>query len=72
MSLCGLRQEGTECLGDCPDAAYFGPNVLEESDVIDMLNMSEEDLHLISLVNHRLLNASTYGSVAVLPSLANP
>ena len=35
-----LRQQGTQCLGDCPDAAYFGPNILEHSDVIDMLNMS--------------------------------
>ena len=62
------RQEGTECLGDCPDAAYFGPNILEDSDVIDMLEMSGDELHLVSVVNHRLLNASIYGSVAVLKS----
>ncbi|CAE7472831.1 GIP [Symbiodinium sp. CCMP2456] len=61
-------QEGTECLGDCPDAAYFGPNILEDSDVIDMLEMSGNELHLVSVVNHRLLNASIYGSVAVLKS----
>ena len=53
---------------DCPDAAYFGPNILEDSDVIDMLEMSGDDLHLVSVVNHRLLNASIYGSVAVLKS----
>ena len=29
--------QGTECLGDCPDAAYFGPHILEESDEIEML-----------------------------------
>ena len=36
--------------------------------MIDMLNMSGDELHLVSMVNHRLLNASIYGSVAVLKS----
>lgn len=59
----------TECLGDCPDATYFGPNVLEDSDSIDMLSLrTDQELHIVSLVNHRLLNASIYGSIALLRS----
>ena len=33
-----------------------------------MLELSGNELHLVSVVNHRLLNASIYGSVAVLKS----
>ena len=33
-------------------------------------SMPGDELHLVSMVNHRLLNASIYGSVAVLKSKA--
>lgn len=57
----------TECLGDCPDAAYFGPHIHEDTDDIEMLSLpTDNELHVIALVNHRLLNSSTYGSVALL------
>jgi len=32
-------RENTECLGDCPDAAYFGLNIVEESDKIEMQSL---------------------------------
>ncbi|CAK9080736.1 unnamed protein product [Durusdinium trenchii] len=62
-----LRHD-TQCLGDCPDAAYYGPFIREESDVIDMLTLSEDEVHLVSVVNHRRSNVSVYGSLAVLKS----
>ena len=62
-------KDQTECLGDCPDAAYFGPNIEEDSDKIEMLSLDTADeLHVVTLVNHRLLNAASYGSIAVLKS----
>ncbi|CAJ1431126.1 unnamed protein product [Effrenium voratum] len=62
-------RHNTECLGDCPDAAYYGPNVHEDSDGVDMLKLSSDDeLHVVSLVNHRHLNISVYGNLAVLRS----
>jgi hypothetical protein len=59
---------GTECLGDCPDATYFGPYVLPDSDRIKMLTLSDHEIHVVTLVNHRLLNASEYSSIAILKS----
>ena len=44
----------TECLGDCPDAAYFGPNIEPDSDAIRMVSLvSDAELHVVTLVNHR-------------------
>ena len=60
-------EQHTECLGDCPDAAYFGPNVQPHADEIEMLRLdSDDDVHLLVAVNHRQLNASVYGSLALL------
>ena len=60
-------EKGTECLGDCPDAAYYGPHVLPDSDRVEMLSLGSDDtLHLVSLVDHQKLGAATYGSVALL------
>ena len=62
---CLKRRE--ECLGDCPDAAYYGPHVLEDNNTVQLLRLERDDeLHLIMLVNHRTLNVSVYGSIAVL------
>ena len=60
-------EKHTNCLGDCPDAAYFGPNVHAERDEIEMLSLrTDDELHLVTLVHHRQLNSSVYGSVALL------
>ena len=62
-------KRGTQCLGDCPDAAYFGPHIRADSDEIKMLTLSSsEELHVVTMVNHRMLNASVYGSIALLRS----
>ena len=62
-------QENTECLGDCPDAAYLGLNVEEDSDNIEMQALrTDDEVHIVTLVNHRKVNASVYGSVAMLTS----
>eukprot|EP00435_Cladocopium_sp_Y103_P049365 s542_g14.t2 len=58
----------TQCLGDCPDAAYYGPYIREDSDVIDMLTLEDDEVHLVGLVNHRYWNVSVYGSLAALRS----
>jgi hypothetical protein len=64
-----LKSRDHECLGDCPDAAYFGPHIRDEDDRIEMLSLlTDDELHLVTLVNHRLLNASSYGSIALLTS----
>jgi hypothetical protein len=52
-------------IGDCPDAAYFGPHVREDRDDIQMLQLDEDHVHIVSLLNHRVLNASVYASIAV-------
>ncbi|KAL1504155.1 hypothetical protein AB1Y20_010564 [Prymnesium parvum] len=60
-------EQRTECLGDCPDAAYFGPNVHADRDAVEMLQLQREDeVHLVTLVNHRQLHAAVYGSIALL------
>ena len=60
-------EKDTECLGDCPDAAYFGPHVQAESDDIEMLQLRGDDvIHLVTAVNHRQLDAAVYGSIALL------
>ena len=62
---CLKRRE--ECLGDCPDAAYYGPHVLADNNTVQLLRLERDDeLHLLMLVNHRTLNVSVYGSIAVL------
>jgi len=62
----------TECLGDCPDAAYFGPHIREDSDDIHMLkHPADHELHVVTIVNHRLLNASTYSSIAILKAASD-
>ena len=56
-----VPREGDECLGDCPDAAYYGPHVLPDSDRVEMLSLGSDDtLHLVSLVDHQQLGAATY------------
>ncbi|KAL3906704.1 MAG: hypothetical protein SGPRY_010451 [Prymnesium sp.] len=59
-------EQRSECLGDCPDAAYFGPNVRAGEERVDMLQLREDEVHLITLVHHRRTNASVYGSIALL------
>mmetsp|Transcript_24329 Transcript_24329/g.36081 ORF Transcript_24329/g.36081 Transcript_24329/m.36081 type:complete len:852 (+) Transcript_24329:171-2726(+) len=62
-------QENTECLGDCPDAAYFGLNIQEASDSIKTLLLpTKNEFHLVTMVNHRQSNAAIYGSIAILKS----
>jgi hypothetical protein len=84
-------RDNTECLGGCPDAAYFGLNVAVEqqdddggdcgdggdgnhssasSHNFETLNAwpTINELHVVTMVNHRVLNASIYGSVALLTS----
>ena len=52
-----------ECLGDCPDAAYFGPHVKADDDAVEMLTLSAEgQVHIVTAVHHRQLNASIYGN----------
>ena len=57
----------TECLGGCPDAAYFGLNVDKTKD-FESLALSLDELHVVTLVDHRALNNSVYGSLALLTS----
>ena len=60
-------RDGTQCLGDCPDAAYFGPHIAEGRDAVELIPLEGDDeLHVVSLVDHRALNSSVYGSVAIL------
>jgi len=81
-------RDNTECLGGCPDAAYFGLNVAVEQQDDDGAGGAEgnhsstsfhnfetltawptiNELHVVTMVNHRVLNASIYGSVALLTS----
>lgn len=62
-------KHGTECLGDCPDAAYFGPNIHKDTDDIETFTLSSNsELHVVTVVNHRLLNVSNYASIAMLKS----
>ena len=52
-----LDAEDEECLGDCPDAAYFGPHIRADSDRVKMLSLRRDDeLHIVTIVNHRTLN----------------
>lgn len=54
-------------MGDCPDAAYFGPHIREDSDDIEMLQLKTDDeLHIVTLLNHRELGAAKYSSIALL------
>ena len=77
-------RDNIECLGGCPDAAYFGLNVAakQQDDDGDGNHSSASshnfetlaawptlnELHVVTMVNHRVLNASIYGSVALLTS----
>ena len=62
----------TKCLGDGPDAAYFAPYVHEDSDEMRLLSLSDEEMHVVSLVDHRRLGAAVYGSIALVrPSRAS-
>jgi hypothetical protein len=81
-------KDNTECLGGCPDAAYFGLNVVAEQQDDDGGNgggsnhssasshnfetltawPTINELHVVTMVNHRVLNTSIYGSVALLTS----
>ena len=59
----------TQCLGDCPDAAYYGSNIRNNTDVIPALQLKRHDeLHWIALVDHRYTKAATYSNVALLTS----
>ena len=52
---------GTECLGDCPDAAYFGPNIHPDRDDIEMLSLpTDDEFHVVTMVNHRALKAAVF------------
>lgn len=60
-------EQDTECLGDCPDAAYYGPHVRADTDDVRMLKLpTEAHVHVVTVVNHRELRAAVYGSVALL------
>jgi hypothetical protein len=59
----------TECLGDCPDASYFGSHIRDDTDIIPALTLKGNDeLHVMAMVDHRRTKASTYSSVALLTS----
>ena len=61
-----LRQR-TKCLGDGPDAAYFAPNVHEMHDEMELMRLqSDDELHIVVICHHRSLNASVYGSIAMV------
>ena len=56
-------EKDTECLGDCPDAAYFGPNVHAERDAIEMLRLpTDRELPGVTVLNHRQLRAAAYAA----------
>ena len=58
---------GHQCLGDCPDAAYFGSNIHPNHERIESLSLrNDNEFHLISMVDHRQTNASIYSSIALL------
>ena len=38
----------------------------EDRDDIQMLQLDEDDVHIVSVLNHRALNAAVYASIAVL------
>ena len=60
-------QQRTKCLGDGPDCAYFAPHVRADSDRFPLLRLrTDEELHLVTLVHHRRLNSSIYGSIAMV------
>jgi hypothetical protein len=40
--------------------------VREDRDDIQMLQLDEDDVHIVSVLNHRVLNAAVYASIAVL------
>ena len=60
-----LRQK-QDCLGDCPDAAYFGPNIDEAINEIELLKLLYNQIHIMTLVNHKAVNTSVYSSVAII------
>jgi hypothetical protein len=74
-----LRHD-TECLGGCPDAAYFGLNIVDDGGGNQNHNSSSSffetlpswptphELHVVTVVDHRALNNSVYGSLALLGS----
>lgn len=55
-----------DCLGDCPDATYFGTNIREDREDIPLLHLAPGQLHVVTLVDHRALNTSIYSSVTIL------
>ncbi|KAL7545331.1 hypothetical protein ACHAWF_008682 [Thalassiosira exigua] len=58
---------GHQCLGDCPDAAYFGSNIHNSSDNIKSLILSKDnEFHLATLVDHKRSNMSIYSNIALL------
>ena len=60
-------QKRTKCLGDGPDAAYFAPNVHEDNDAMELLQLATKDeIHVVTLVHHRLQNTAIYGSIAMV------
>jgi len=62
-----LENMGHQCLGDCPDAAYFGSNIEPTSDLIQSLILPDDDeFHLVVMVDHRQTKASIYSSIALL------
>ena len=63
-----MKQDDTGCLGDCPDAAYYGPNISPESDRIEAFTITPSQLHLVTLVDHRAINSTVYSSIAVMSS----
>jgi hypothetical protein len=60
----------TECLGGCPDAAYLGLNVVGDEEPFAALHSwpTPDELHVVTIVDHRALNNSVYGSLALLGS----
>mmetsp|Transcript_423 Transcript_423/g.1085 ORF Transcript_423/g.1085 Transcript_423/m.1085 type:complete len:953 (+) Transcript_423:294-3152(+) len=59
-------RDHTNCLGDSPDAAYFGPNIDHDGEEIPLLQLEEHQVHLVTLVDHKAANTSVYSSVAIL------
>ena len=64
-----LRNGSKACLGDCPDAAYFGPNIFAGNDTVRTFQMlSDDEVDIVTLVNHKKQKTGVYNSIAVMSS----
>ncbi|CAB9501839.1 expressed unknown protein [Seminavis robusta] len=62
-------EQGGHCLGDCPDAAYFGSNIDPNKEDIPTLQLAHSnEMHVIAMVDHRKTNTSIYSNLALMKS----